>query len=174
MPTDEVIGGGGWRSPGEPLDPHWSGLPRWGRLLLTTASQVWTLSPWAALGYAGAAVGLHRWPGAGGHASALLCAAAAWSGWRLLWRVLVRGVDVGVAALLRATLPEPEPWALFLQFEERVVAAHTHACLHRWGVSPRSSGWERLAAQAETGWRREGVAAVLLCLPLAVHPWWLG
>ena len=78
-----------------------------------------------------------------------------------------------VAALLRAVVPEPEPWALFPQHEERILAAHVHACLRRWGVSLRSSGWERLTGQATAWWRREAAVAVLLCLPLTVHPWWL-
>lgn len=161
-----------WRGQSD-ADPHWSGLPRWGRFLIESALRAWTFSPWAALAFAGAAVALHRWPGLLGEVSAGVCAGTASTGWWLLWRSAERELDVSVATHLRVSVPEPEPWALFWQAEERTAAAHTHRCLHRWGVSPRSSGWERLAARTRAWWRREAAVALLFCAPLSVHPWWL-
>ena len=163
----------GWEhGPGELAHPHWSGLPRWSRSVLGATLQVWTLSPWVALAYAGAAVAVHRWPGAVGHASAALCAVAAWTGWRLLWRAAVREMDVTVAGnILAAQVPDPAPWALFPQREELVKLAHWRRCLCRHGVNPRSSGWALLVTSARGG--LAPLFAGLGWVALAVHPWWL-
>ena len=166
MPTE------GWTRGGPP--PHWSGLSPWPRRLLAASTLGWTTVPWALLSLAGAAVAWHRWPGWMGVASATICLLAASVGGRVLWAAAVRGVDVAVAeAITEADIADPDPWGLFPQREEIIKVVHSRPCLRRHGVNPRSSGWAHLAAGSRLRGGMELACALLLCAPVALHPWWL-
>ena len=113
------------------------------------------------------AVACHRWTTGRCLLSMSVSVAAAIVGWQRTRRAADRYDDARLGDLLRwVEDPPTDTWSMHpAQVIKRQHAKH---CLHRWGLTPRTSGWYSF----RHSWKKDAASASV-CLVVAVHAWWL-
>ena len=138
------------------------------RAVTSVLLQVWIISPWALFAWLGMVIACRRWSGGELVLSLGITVTGAVAGWQLINRLGHRLHDVQLGDLLMA-VGDPPLWELSPHPVQMIKRVHTTHCRRRWGVTPRTSGWELF----RRAWRQDA-ADVLICVVLCVHPWWLG
>ena len=83
-------------------------------------------------------------------------------------RAAARYDDAKLGDLL-APVPDVLEWTLFPHPAQILKRQHHARCRQRWGVTPRTSGWERFRCS----WRQDAAWAAV-CLVGTTHALWLG
>lgn len=138
------------------------------RAVTTALLQVWLISPWALFAWLGMVIACRRWSGGELVLSLGITAAGAAAGWQFINRLGHRLHDVQLGDLLMA-VGDPPLWDLSPHPVQLIKSAHVTHCRCRWGVTPRTSGWELF----RRAWWQD-VAGILCGFAVSVHPWWVG
>ena len=130
----------------------------WRRVAADGAAEVVIASPWLVFGGAGGRFAVSF----GVNAFAVII------GWRLVFRTADRYDDAWLGDLL-AQVEDAPAWARCPHPAQVLKRRHTAWCQRRWGVTPRTSGWQHL----RQAWRRDALQASALFAVIS-HAWWLG
>ena len=130
-------------------------------------AELWLGAWWLGCAWLNYAAACHRWTPAGCTLSVGLSASAALIGWHLTRRGADRYDDAHLGNLLRWVEDAPA-YALSLHPAQAVKRWHTSHCLRRWGLTPRTSGWQGFCRS----WKKDAAWA-FVCLVVTMHAWWL-
>lgn len=137
------------------------------RLAVASLTELWLAAFWLLFVWLNYAIGCHRWTGwrlGVGLAFSGFCALA---GWHWVRRAAARYDDAWLGSQL-VWVEDAPTWALFPHPVQIIKREHCSHCRRRWGVTPRTSGWQRFSRS----WRDDAAVAAG-CLGLVVHAWWL-
>ncbi len=138
------------------------------RAVAETAAEVALASPWLLFAWFNYAIACHRWIGWQFTLSMGVSVVAAAVGWWLVRRAVARCDDAKLGDLL-APVPDASEWTLFPHPAQILKRQHWARCQRRWGVTPRTSGWQRFCRS----WRADATKATV-CLVGVAHALWLG
>ena len=137
------------------------------QLAAASLVELWLAAFWLLYAWLDYAVACHRWSGWRFDLNLWFSGFFALTGWRLVRRAASRYDDARLGNLLAQVEDAPD-WALFPHPVQIIKREHLSRCLRRWGVTPRTSGWERFCRS----WTADAALAVG-CLGLTVHSWWM-
>ena len=140
----------------------------WRRLAVDCLLEGIIALPWLLLFYLGGVIASYRWRGLFLGLSFVVSATAALRGWHLTRRAAARYDDARLGDLL-ARVPDAPEWAMSPHPAQLLKRQHQARCLRLWGVTVRTSGWQRF----RRSWRLDAAQAIV-CLAGVSHALWLG
>ena len=136
------------------------------RVAINACYQCVIALPWLLFGWLNLVIACRRWTGGEQALSVGATVACALAGWCLVRRAVARCDDQQLGDLLRHVEDVPA-WSSTPNATQFLKHRHFARCHCRWGVTPGTSGWERLRHR----WRMDAALA-LGCFCLGLHAWW--
>ena len=138
---------------------------RW-YFVTTALTELWLAGWWLGCAWLNYAVACHRWIGWPFVLSMGVSSTAALVGWCLVRRAAARFDDAWLGELL-ARVEDAPAWAFCPHPAQIIKREHAARCRRQWGVTTRTSGWQRF----RRSWRKDAMVA-FTCLVVLMHAWW--